>query len=151
LCHAIIQIGGSSTHVSHDLHVYKGHLYCNKCGSKGLSRLRNLAVPCEEPGPYGKSQLRAINKGKLPPGLDEWPDPNVVHAGTLSVPWYEVVIRDRIKPVLRSIMQSQQLEDMIEGNGSEEPIPEEVELVQPPVKRARFDFSDSESLPSDSD
>ena len=43
------------------------------CGSRGPT-LKNLALECKTPGYYGRTNLSYIDKGKLPIGLDQWPD-----------------------------------------------------------------------------
>ena len=104
LHHTTIQIGHLSTHPSHSLTVYRGMLFCNKCGSRGIVKLRNLARQCEAPGTAGVALLRAINNNKLPNGVDEWPNPALIHAGTADAgdPEVEEVIRGLV-PILRRI------------------------------------------------
>ena len=48
----------------------------------------------------------------------------------MNVRWYECVIRARVKPSLKSVLQSLKREDMVEGSRSEKPIPEEFEFFQ---------------------
>ena len=104
LHHSTIQLGHLSTHPSHALTVYRGILYCNRCGSKGIVKLHNLARQCEAPGTAGTALLRAIGNNKLPHGVDEWPDPSLVHAGTAIAgdPAVEEVVRNLV-PILRRI------------------------------------------------
>ena len=103
LHHNIIQIGRQSTHPSHQLTIFRGHLFCNVCGCKGISKLHHLAVPCSSPGPYGLEQLRAIRNSKFPQGVTEWPDPNSIHAGTTYVPHHLEVIRTLVLPEILRI------------------------------------------------
>ena len=104
LHHSTIQIGHLSTHPTHSLTVYRGILFCNRCGSRGIVKLRNLARQCEAPGAAGTALLRAINNNKLPNGVDEWPNPSLIHAGTANAgdPEVEEVIRGLV-PSLRRI------------------------------------------------
>ena len=68
-------IGNQFVHFSHKLEAYRGFVYCGKCGSRrGTSFIRYLACACEPPTDTGRATLRAIQNGKLPPGLGEWPD-----------------------------------------------------------------------------
>ena len=70
-----LHVGNQVVHHTHKLEAYKGFVYCGKCGSrKGASQIRYLACECRPPSDTGKATLRAIQNGKLPPGLEEWPE-----------------------------------------------------------------------------
>ena len=61
--------------ILHELDLYKGFVCCSKCGCKrGANQVRKLAKPCSPPGLSGIRTLEAIQNGKLPPGLNAWPD-----------------------------------------------------------------------------
>ena len=69
-----IHVGNQFIHHSHKLNVYKGFVYCARCGyRRGTNQVRLLAKPCAPPGQYGIRTLEAIQNGKLPPNLDAWP------------------------------------------------------------------------------
>ena len=69
-----IHIGNQFVHHTHKLNMYKGFVYCGKCGfRRGANQVRKLAKPCAPPGLSGIRTLEAIRDGKLPPGLEEWP------------------------------------------------------------------------------
>ena len=73
----VFHIGRQVTHVSHVLYMYRGLIYCSKCGARaGASRLRKLAKVCEPavPGSTGRLVLDRINAGIKPPGIVKWPD-----------------------------------------------------------------------------
>ena len=80
-----MQVGHLSTHPTHALTVYRGILYCNRCGCRGISKLHNLARKCEEPRAAGQSLLKTIKKNRLPCGVDIWPNPSGIHAGTTKL------------------------------------------------------------------
>ena len=70
-----VHIGNRFTHISHRLNRYRGLVYCRKCGCRaGKSRLGKLCEPCLPPTEYGQASILALLQGKLPPGLDKWPD-----------------------------------------------------------------------------
>jgi hypothetical protein len=111
LHHSIIQIGRQSTHPSHNLTVYKGLLYCSKCGSKGIVKLHYLAHPCQTPGRAGLALLENIKHDRLPHNVHEWPFSLGVHAGTLHVADPELVpeladFRFRFDAIVRAQDQS---------------------------------------------
>ena len=69
-----IHVGNQFVHHSHKLNMFRGFVYCGKCGyRKGANQVRKLAKPCSPPGLYGIQTLEAIRDGQLPPGLNEWP------------------------------------------------------------------------------
>ena len=67
-------IGKQVIHVSHDLRLFRGLIFCNTCGCRAQHKLHGLAHQCSPPTPYGAASLRKLNKGKLPPKLSCWPD-----------------------------------------------------------------------------
>ena len=68
-----LHIGNNVTHSSHTLYLYRGVIYCNKCGARsGTNQIRYLAKPCE-PHVTGQAVIDRINAGKLPKGLTHWP------------------------------------------------------------------------------
>ena len=68
-----VHLGKQVSHVSHQLYEYKGLLYCNKCGTRGIVKFHLLAEKCGAPQPMGQATLRNISLDKLPPGLRAWP------------------------------------------------------------------------------
>ena len=83
LHNTIIQIGHLSTHPSHDLHVIKNVIYCNKCGSHAHTRIKNLARKCQEPGTYGTKQLKMFMNGQIPHNVNN--RFHLVHPGTQAI------------------------------------------------------------------
>ena len=69
-----VHLGSRVIHVSHNLYRYRGLIYCLKCGAIGAYQARLLAEPCEEPTFTGARTLRYLQKDKLPPGIQAWPD-----------------------------------------------------------------------------
>ena len=64
-----LHIGNQSTHFSHDLFIFQGMLYCNKCGGRALSnRMQKLAAPCGRRMRAGEIVLEAVRAGHLPAG-----------------------------------------------------------------------------------
>ncbi len=70
-----VHSGNRVTHHTHKLHMYRGLVYCNKCGCRcgplGMKKLGRICVP---PNGYGLASLCALREGKLPPNLSRWPD-----------------------------------------------------------------------------
>ena len=70
----MLHVGNQFVHHSHNLQIYKGLVYCSKCGyRKGSNQVRRLAKPCFPPDSNGILNLRAIHKGELPPNVTHWP------------------------------------------------------------------------------
>ena len=71
------------------MNIFKGLIYCTKCGNRGPSKLVNLSLPCTLPTDYGLRNLAAINEGRLPEQLDKWPNddnvPNKIDKATKRV------------------------------------------------------------------
>ena len=104
--HSTMQLGVHlSTDPSHALTVNRGILHCDRCGNIGIVKFSNLAWNCEEPKNAGLALLRSIRNDKLPSGVDAWPDPFLIHAGTTNAgnPEVEEVIRNLVLPSLRRI------------------------------------------------
>ena len=70
----ILHIGNQTAHHSHKLLIYKGLVYCNKCGMRGVHKFHNLSRQCNPPTTYGKVTKEAVAQGKLPPLMTHWPD-----------------------------------------------------------------------------
>lgn len=80
-----IHIGHFSTHPSHSVRVYRGMLFCDKCGSRCIVKLRGVAPWREALGTVGVFLLEAINNQKVCNRVGEWPNPSHIHAGTANV------------------------------------------------------------------
>ena len=92
------------THHSHRLFVYRGLVYCNKCGARGPSRLNKLADACEPPSADGQRMLNAVRAGVVPPGLDSWPDDSFpVEFDQADLPEEERLALDRVKAQFREL------------------------------------------------
>jgi len=75
---ATIQIGNASSHPSHPIAVYKGLHICVKCGFLGNAKMHKLSEPClgEKSSRYGIRNLKAVQRGDLPPQISSWPEDN---------------------------------------------------------------------------
>ena len=73
----IFQVGSKSIHVSHKLNIFKGLMYCRRCGcrasTKGASFIKKLSHPCMPPGAHGLENLKRLSQGKLPRRVTQWP------------------------------------------------------------------------------
>jgi hypothetical protein len=70
----IIHVGKLTIHSSHKLRIYKGLVFCSKCGSiSRYSKLGHLAQICEPPAYYGKGNLSRLDNGFLPINVNIWP------------------------------------------------------------------------------
>jgi len=77
--------GDNTSHSSHILYVYRGLVYCNRCGVRsGRLGLRKLAKPCSPSSEYGVQSLKALRLGQNPPPiLVHWP-PGLSAGGACS-------------------------------------------------------------------
>ena len=73
VCTSGFAVGRQVVHHTHYVCMFKGLLFCSKCGSRGPGKLVHLALPCLPPTSHGLSVLKAISLGRLPPGLRVWP------------------------------------------------------------------------------
>ena len=74
LQYAHVHVGNNCAHVSHELHIYRGLIYCNKCGVRaGNFGVKLVAKPCGPPTEYGLQSLLALRQCKKPPSLAAWP------------------------------------------------------------------------------
>ena len=150
LHHTTIQIGFLSTHPTHVLTVYRGILYCSRCGCRGISKLHNLARTCGEPKAAGMALLKAIKNTKLPCGVDAWPDPSDIHAGTTSVghPEAEDVNSDRLFSEDEAVLQ--RLEADVDRIAFEQEAIDSLSISSgdPPAKRARCESGSEHELSS---
>ena len=86
---ALLHVGSKSVHVSHKINIFRGLMYCRKCGcrasTQGVNFIEKLSHPCAPPGPYGQDNLNRFALGKLPRRVVDWPLSLVdVSAGTLE-------------------------------------------------------------------
>ena len=77
-----LHIGNKSIHHTHCINSYKGIMYCNKCGTRGPTKLIKLSMPCQPPTQYGIDTLRALRRGCKPPGIVEWPEDSTGYRST---------------------------------------------------------------------
>jgi hypothetical protein len=73
----VFHIGNKITHASHTLHIYRGLIYCCRCGARaGSNQIRKLAKVCETAasGSPGRLVIDRINAGRKPSGVLKWPD-----------------------------------------------------------------------------
>ena len=74
----LVQIGKLDIHVSHKLLVFKGIVFCDKCGAiSQRKKLGNLASVCCPPTTYGKNNLERLRKGNLPINVLTWPTQSI--------------------------------------------------------------------------
>ena len=70
-----LHIGNQFVNYSHKLAIQTGLVYCRRCGSrKGKDHVKKLARACHPPTSAGRASLLALSLGKLPQGLDSWPE-----------------------------------------------------------------------------
>ena len=70
-----IHKGNKVAHHTNTLMVFKGLVYCNKCGCRGTDQLIKLSWEFNPPTTYGLMSLKALRQGKLPPNCPGWPLP----------------------------------------------------------------------------
>ena len=74
---ALLHVGSKSVHVSHKINIFRGLMFCRKCGcrasTQGANFIKKLSLPCAPPGPYGIDNLKRLEQGKLPRRVAEWP------------------------------------------------------------------------------
>ena len=68
-----VHLGNQVAHHSHKLQIFRGLVYCRRCGMRGPTKLDNLAHPCKPPTAHGKGVLASLSEGRLPPRLNQWP------------------------------------------------------------------------------
>ncbi len=79
LKHDSIHLGRNNSHPhTHNIYIFKGLIYCNTCGARGISHFNKLSHPCDPPSDFGLATLKAINSGRLPPNVTHWPDEAVL-------------------------------------------------------------------------
>ncbi len=72
-----LHLGNRTTHSSHNLLIFRGLVFCSKCGARsGRLGFKLLANKCLPPKGYGLASLNALREGKPPPNLSRWPDEN---------------------------------------------------------------------------
>ena len=76
-------------HVSHKINIFRGLMYCRRCGcrasTRGANFIKKLSLPCAPPGHYGQDNLKKLGQGKLPRRVADWPLSRVDDsAGTLE-------------------------------------------------------------------
>ncbi len=72
-----LHLGNRTTHSSHNLNIFRGLVFCSKCGARsGRLGFKLLANKCLPPKGYGLASLYSLREGKLPPNLSRWPDEN---------------------------------------------------------------------------
>ena len=87
LAYESLHIGDNVTHFTHSLMLFRGLVYCGKCGAVGTFKLHKLARPCLPPTQAGINNIKAIRNNKLPLNVPAWP-------------------ADRLRPVSRSVPSS---------------------------------------------
>ena len=73
-----VTIRNKTTHITHNMHSYRGVKYCAACGFIAQRRMQSLIKPCNGSDArtmHGQRVLDAIAAQQLPPGVTHWPDP----------------------------------------------------------------------------
>jgi len=72
----LTHLGNKAIHHSHDMYIFRGLSYCNRCGYIATNQVRALSDRCVEPKRNGKNVLKHIRQGMVPPSikLGKWPD-----------------------------------------------------------------------------
>ena len=76
-----IRVGSQDVHTSHAAAVYRGVVWCWKCGAWGTRKLQRLAAECKPPTARGLRVRKRLREGKTPQQGFEWPE----EAGRLAV------------------------------------------------------------------
>ena len=72
---ALVPPAVDTTHSSHECCITGGLCFCWRCGCLSASNASKLQRVCQGPPPAGSmNRLSRLRKGKLPPGMSEWPD-----------------------------------------------------------------------------
>ena len=88
LVNQTVQLAHQTSHPSHKLYIYRGFIFCYRCGHYGKTRFVNLARACVPPSSqysHGAKALKALKAGKRPPGEAQWPDSQSPFARTHSL------------------------------------------------------------------
>jgi hypothetical protein len=72
----LTHLSNKAIHHTHDMYIYRGLSYCNRCGYIATNQVRALSDQCVEPRRNGQNVLKHIREGKVPPSLKlgKWPD-----------------------------------------------------------------------------
>ena len=73
-----VTIRNKTTHITHNMHSYRGVKCCAACGFIAQRRMQSLIKPCNGSDArtiHGQRALDAIAGHQLPPGVTHWPDP----------------------------------------------------------------------------
>jgi ribonuclease HI len=71
-----IRLGKWLLHGSHSLRLFRGLMWCQRCGHYAVCKPRALLLPCSGTlAPGGAAAIRAIQRGRTPTGLAAWPLP----------------------------------------------------------------------------
>ena len=68
-----ICVGSQAIHHTHKVTLYRGLLFCIRCGGRGPTCLRKLSTFCRPATRAGIAVKDALERGNLPPGMDAWP------------------------------------------------------------------------------
>ncbi len=80
---AHIHLGNMCAHVTHSLYIFKGLIFCFKCGVRaGSFGMKSMSKPCAPPTEYGAQSIAALRQCKLPPNLTSWPAEQTNQSGT---------------------------------------------------------------------
>ena len=83
--HRPIVLGRRWAHESHNLFVLHGLVFCNSCGYYGSGRFIKLTEPCTGmDSDIARRRVLNLRMGKLPNGLDAWPNEPTRKQLTLS-------------------------------------------------------------------
>ena len=72
-----VHIGKQNSHHTHDLYIYfiyRGLVFCCKCGAHGVQHFNLLAKQCEEPKEAWLRTLKFIEDDRLPHNVAVWPN-----------------------------------------------------------------------------
>ena len=74
-----IAVGGRNTHPTHHICIFRGVIFCTRCGGIGVVKITSLHEQCM-PGAlnsHRKQNLDRLARGLLPKGVTRWPQEDV--------------------------------------------------------------------------
>ena len=159
LVHHTVQLAHQTSHPSHTLYIFRGFIFCYKCGHYGKTRFVNLAKACEPPlsqHTHGARAMKVLKEGRRPPGELVWPDAQSPFAHTHSVQEQEAlhlllldVEQLQAELPLQSADPDTDLEDNMSACSSEELSAGSSRAVEASAAKRRRLHSQSSSSSSD--
>ena len=80
-----IRVGHQVLHAEHKLFLYRGLYFCGDCGYFASRHAQKLTQPCTERGQKALRRVLNLRAGKLPSGMQSWPNDPKRHDMTGTV------------------------------------------------------------------